>query len=107
MPATAAPPRTGSTWRGAPARPRGWPATARRAVRERFRAFGNGAAASLRPSRDHGSRYASCHFQGESCFLGGEGSPAFVRELEGNGRAGRFVRAPKGDLPWVRRSATV
>ena len=40
-------------------------------------------------------------------FLTGEGSPAFVRELEGNGRAGRFVRAPKGDLPWVRRSATV
>jgi len=34
-------------------------------------------------------------------------SPSFVREPEGNGRAGRFIRAPKADLLRVRGFARV
>ena len=53
------------------------------------------------------SQYVSHHFQGEVRFLGVEGSPAFVREPEGNGCAERFIRTLKENLLRVRRFATI
>ena len=49
----------------------------------------------------------SHHFRAEIRFLGIEGSPAFVREPEGNGCAERFIRTLKENLLWVRRFTTV
>jgi putative transposase len=61
----------------------------------------------LRLRHDPGSRYVSHDFQAEIAFLGIEGSPAFVREPEGNGCAERVIRTLKENLLWVRRFATV
>ena len=41
---------------------------------------------------DHGSNYMSDDFQNEIKFLGIVSSPSFVRALEGNECAGRFIR---------------
>jgi putative transposase len=79
----------------------------RQAVRERFGAFAKGIAHGLALRHDHGSQYVSHHFQAEIRFLGIEGSPAFVREPEGNGCAERFIRTLKENLLWVRRFNTV
>jgi putative transposase len=79
----------------------------RQGVRERFGAFAAGIAGGLRLRHDHGSQYVSHDFQAEIAFLGIEGSPAFVREPEGNGCAERFIRTLKENLLWVRRFATV
>jgi putative transposase len=49
----------------------------------------------------------SHHFRAEIRFLGIKGSPAFVREPEGNGCAERFIRTLKENLLWVRRFTTV
>ncbi len=79
----------------------------RQGVRERFGAFAKDVASGLRLRHDHGSQYVSDHFQAEIRFLGIEGSPAFVREPEGNGCAERFIRVLKENLLWVRRFDTV
>jgi putative transposase len=79
----------------------------KQAVRRCRGAFARGIAAGIRLRHDHGSRYVSHDFQAEVRFLGMEGSPAFVREPEGDGRAERFVRTLKEDLSWVRRFETV
>ena len=79
----------------------------RQGVRERFGAFAGGVARGLRLRHDHGSQYLAADFQAEIAFLGIEGSPAFVREPEGNGCAERFIRTLKENLLWVRRFATV
>jgi putative transposase len=79
----------------------------RQGVRERFGAFGQNVASGLALRHDHGSQYASHHFQAEIRFLGIASSPAFVREPEGNGCAERFIRVLKENLLWVRRFDTV
>ena len=79
----------------------------RQGVRERFNAFGKNVASGLALRHDHGSQYASHHFQAEIRFLGIASSPAFVREPEGNGCAERFIRVLKENLLWVRRFDTV
>ena len=57
-----------------------------------------GSPAGLALRHDHGSQDASHHFQTEIRFLGIESSPAFVREPEGNGCAGRLIRVLKENL---------
>jgi transposase InsO family protein len=77
---------------------------------------GGGAAAARRADhlwglrggdRHHGSQYVSDYFQDELTFLGITGSPALVREPEGNGVAERFIRTLKEQLLWVRPFDTV
>jgi transposase InsO family protein len=46
-------------------------------------------------------------FQAELAFLGMTSSPSFVRVLEGNGVAERFVRTLKENVLWVRPFASV
>ena len=79
----------------------------RQAVRRCHGAFAKDVAAGLRLRHDHGSQYVSHDFQAEIRFLGIEGSPAFVREPEGNGCAERFIRTLKENLLRVRPFATV
>ena len=79
----------------------------RQGVRERFGAFAAGIAGGLKLRHDHGSQYVAHDFQAEIRFLSLKGSPAFVREPEGNGCAERFIRTLKENLLWVRRFATV
>ncbi len=79
----------------------------RQGVRESFGAFAAGIAGGLKLRHDHGSQFVAHDFQAEIAFLGIEGSPAFVREPEGNGCAERFIRTLKENLLWVRRFATV
>jgi putative transposase len=69
----------------------------RQGVRRHFGASAKGIAGGLALRHDHGSRYMADDFRRELRFLGVEGSPAFVRAPEGNGRAERFVRAPEGN----------
>jgi transposase InsO family protein len=71
------------------------------AVRERFGAFGRGAASGLKLRHDHGSQYTSDHFQAELGFLGIEPSPSYVRAPEGNGCIERFFRTLKEQLLWI------
>jgi putative transposase len=70
----------------------------RQGVRRHFGGFGKDIAHSLAICHDHGSQYMSDHFQKEIAFLGIESSPAFVRALEGNGCAERFIRTLKDSL---------
>jgi transposase InsO family protein len=79
----------------------------KQAVRRCHGGFGKDVATGLRLRHDHGSQYVSHDFQAEIRFLGIEGSPAFVREPEGNGCAERFIRTLKENLLWVRPFATV
>ena len=79
----------------------------RQGVRASFGGFAGGVARGLKLRHDHGSQYLADDFQAEIAFLGIEGSPAFVREPEGNGCAERFIRTLKENLLWVRRFATV
>jgi hypothetical protein len=46
-------------------------------------------------------------FQDELVFLGMTPSPSFVRQLQGNGRAERFIRTLKENLLWARTSEAV
>src|SRR6266849_9534421 len=61
----------------------------------------------MRLRHDHGSQYTSDDFRAEIAFLGMESSPAFVRQPEGNGCAGRFIRTLKEKLLWGRTFQTV
>jgi putative transposase len=79
----------------------------RQAVRRCRGGFAKDVAAGVRLRHDHGSQYVSHDFQAEIRFLGLEGSPAFVREPEGNGCAERFIRTLKENLLWVQRFETV
>jgi putative transposase len=76
-------------------------------VREQFGGFERGGAAGLAIRHDHGSAYMSDDFPQGLAFLGMTSSPSFVRELEGNGVAERFVRKLKENLLWIRSFATV
>ena len=73
----------------------------RQGVRQHFGGF-RAATEGLRLRHDHGSQFMSDDFQNELTFLGIESSPAFVRELEGNGCIERFFRTLKEQLLWVR-----
>ena len=75
----------------------------RQGIQEYFGGFSGGSAAGLRLRHDHGSVYMSDDFQTEIRFLGIEGSPAFVRQPEGNGCIERFFRTLKEQLLWLRR----
>lgn len=56
---------------------------------------------------DHGSNYRSEDFQNEVKCFGMTPSPAFVRQLEGNGVAERAIWTLKEQLLWVRHFETV
>lgn len=79
----------------------------RQGVRERFGSYTGKSAAGLAVRHDHGSAYVSDVFQSELRFLGIKGSPAFVREPEGNGCAERFIRILKENLLWVKSFETI
>jgi hypothetical protein len=79
----------------------------RHSVREHLGALGKDTAVGLALRHDRGSQHMSDVFQSESKFLGIESSTAFVREPEGNGCAGCFVRILKENLLWVRTFETV
>jgi hypothetical protein len=76
-------------------------------VRQQFGDFIKDVARGLSVRHDHGSQYMSDVFQSELRFLGIESSPAFVRALEGNGCAERFIRTLKENLLWVRTFQTI
>jgi transposase InsO family protein len=73
----------------------------RQGVLRHFGAIERGVARGLALRHDHGSNYMSGDFQDEIAFLGIEGSPAFVRQPEGNGVAERFIRTLKENFLWV------
>jgi putative transposase len=79
----------------------------RQGVRTHFGAFGQDIAQGLMLRHDHGRQYMSHVFQEELRFLGIASSPAFVRELEGNGCAERFIRTLKENLLWLTTFDTV
>lgn len=79
----------------------------RQGIREHFGRYTAQFATGLSVRHDHGSAYLSDVFQSELRFLGVQGSPAFVREPEGNGCAERFIRTLKENLLWVRSFTTV
>lgn len=66
----------------------------------------SGVAEGLVLRHDHGSNCMSGDFQREIRVLGMTGSPAFVRQPEGNGVAERAIRTLKEQLLWVRHFAT-
>ena len=75
-----------------------------------YRCFGAIApvvARGLKLRHDHGSNYMSGDFQDEIKCLGIEASPSFVRQLEGNCVAERFIRTLKENLLWVRAFKTI
>lgn len=79
----------------------------RQGARQHFGDFAKGIASGLSLRHGHGSQYMSDAFQSELTFLGIESSPAFVRALEGNGCAERFIRTLKENLVWMRTLGTV
>ena len=76
-------------------------------MRFAFGAFAQGIAVGLKVRHDHGSQFVAHDYQRELAFLGIAGSPAFVREPEGNGCAERFIRTLKENLLWIRRFDTI
>jgi putative transposase len=76
-------------------------------VQRHFGAIDCDVARGLALRHDHGSNYMSRDFQAEIRFLGIEGSPAFVREPEGNGVAERFIRTLKENFLWVHTFETI
>ena len=79
----------------------------RQGMRPYFGGFAANVAHGLAVRHDHGSQYMSDNFQREIAFLGIESSPAFVRALEGNGCAERFIRTLKENLLWVQHFQTI
>ncbi|QDV39688.1 IS2 transposase TnpB (plasmid) [Tautonia plasticadhaerens] len=79
----------------------------RQGVRGHFGGFGAGVARGLTTRHDHGSNYLGDDFRREPALLGMASAPGFVREPQGDGRAERFIRTPKGQLLWVRTFAPV
>ena len=56
---------------------------------------------------DHGSQFVSHAFQDELKTLGIESRPSLVRQPEGNGCVGRFIRTLKEQLLWLHRFRTI
>jgi transposase InsO family protein len=79
----------------------------RQGVTKHFGGVAPNAAAGLILRHDHGSNYMAEDFQTEIKCFGITGSPAFVRQPEGNGVAERAIRTLKEQLLWVRHFATV
>jgi transposase InsO family protein len=79
----------------------------RQGVLRHFGAIERDIAEGLALRHDHGSNYMSGDFQDEIAFLGVEGSPAFVRQPEGNGVAERFIRTLKENFLWVHTFETI
>ena len=79
----------------------------RQGVLRHFGSIEKDVAKGLSLRHDHGSNYLSGDFQDELRFLGVEGSPAFVRQPEGNGVAERFIRTLKENFLWVHTFDTV
>ena len=79
----------------------------RQGVRRCLGGFAQGIARGLSARHDHGSQSLSDAFQRELAFLGIASSPAFVRALEGNGCAERFIRTLKENLLWVQTFDTI
>ena len=79
----------------------------RQGIRAHFDAYRADVATGLALRHDHGSQFMSDLFQAELRFPGIAGSPAFIREPEGNGCAERFIRTLKEQLLWIERFATV
>jgi transposase InsO family protein len=79
----------------------------RQGVLRHFGAVERGVAEGLALRHDHGSNYTARDFQDEIRFLGVEGSPASVRQPEGNGVAERFIRTLKENFLWVHTFDTV
>jgi len=64
-------------------------------------------ASALVLRHDNGPQYINDHVQQELGFIGIESSPSFVRSLQRNGVAERFIRTLKEQLLWVRHFDTV
>jgi putative transposase len=79
----------------------------RQGVLRHFGAIERDVAKGLAPRHDHGSNHMSGDFRDEIRFLGVEGSPAFVRQPEGNGVAERFIRTLKENFSWVHTFDTI
>jgi len=79
----------------------------RQGVRAHFGTYREQVADGLALGHDHGSQFMRDHFQAELRFLGISSSPAFVREPEGNGCTGRFIRTLIEQLLWAEHFATV
>ena len=79
----------------------------RQGVLRQFGRIERDVAQGLALRHDHGSNSMSRDFQAEIRFLGVEGSPACVREPEGNGVAERFIRTLKENFLWVHTFGTI
>ena len=79
----------------------------RQGVTHHFADVGPNVAKGLTLRHDHGSNYMSEDFQNEIECFGIIGSPAFVRQPEGNGVAERAIRTLKEQLLWVCHFETV
>jgi transposase InsO family protein len=78
----------------------------RQGVRAHFGTYREQVTDGLALGYDHGSQFMSDHFQAELRFLGISSSPAFVRELDGNGCTGRLIRTLIEQLLWAEHFAT-
>jgi putative transposase len=79
----------------------------RQGAREHFGRFGAKVAEGLTIRHDHGGASMSDDFRREPAFLGAISSPSSVREPEGDGCAGRFIRTLKEQALRARTFATV
>jgi transposase InsO family protein len=79
----------------------------RQGVLRHFGRIGKDAAGGLALRHGHGSDYMSGDSQAEIRFLGVEGSPAFVRQPEGNGVAERAIRTLKENFLRVHTFDTI
>jgi transposase InsO family protein len=79
----------------------------RQGLHAHFGGYREKVAAGLALRHYHGIHFMSDFYQPALCFLGITGSPAFVREPEGNGCAERFIRTLKEQLRWAEHFATV
>ncbi|WP_372922612.1 hypothetical protein [Roseovarius sp.] len=72
-----------------------------------FGGVGPNVAKGLTLRHDHGSNYMAHDFRTEIECFGIVSSPAFVRQIEGNGVAERAIRTLKEQLLWVQHFKTV
>ena len=79
----------------------------RQGVLRHFGAIERDVARDLALRHDHGSNHLPGDFRDEIRSLGIEGSPAFVRQPEGDGVAERFIRTPRENSLWVHTFDTI